>query len=102
MATALPSAEQLKDTVKEVVLGSDATDNTNPDSRARFLKYATIEENGEKFMNEASFIDAIAPAEEDYVSHEPHQECEWLSIVHGLTIVAQDTTQSIWTAIRCC
>jgi len=53
--------------VKESLLGSTAPPNLSSESRATFLKYAQQDADGELYMNEEAFINAVAPPEEDYV-----------------------------------
>lgn len=54
--------------ISESLLGTEATPNLSSESRDRFLRYAQQEDNGQWTMTEEQFINAIAPAEEDYVS----------------------------------
>lgn len=69
MATNLPTtAEEIKGSLKETLLGKEETVEVSSESKARFLKHASIEEDGEMFMSPEDFVDAIAPPEEDYVS----------------------------------
>ena len=56
------------DSIKESLLGSTQPENLSLESRHTFLKYAQQGENGEHFMSEDDFVNAIAPPEEDYVS----------------------------------
>ena len=55
------------DSIKESLLGKTQPAELSQESRANFLKYAR-EEDGEYYMREEEFINAIAPPEEDYVS----------------------------------
>lgn len=71
MAGVAPAAEQIKETVKETLLGVEAPEGVSTESRARFIHYASIEENGELFMSQEDFVNAIAPPGEDYVSYIP-------------------------------
>jgi len=64
---ALPAAETIKETVKETLLGSETPDGVSSESKDRFLQFASLEEDGELFMTQDDFINAIAPPEEDYV-----------------------------------
>lgn len=57
------------ETVKESLLGSTVPTTLSTESRATFLKYAQRDEDGELYMNEEDFINAVAPPEEDYVGH---------------------------------
>ena len=68
MATAVPAAEQIKESVKETLLGTEAPEGVSNESRARFIQHASIEENGELYMSQEDFVNAIAPPGEDYVS----------------------------------
>jgi hypothetical protein len=54
--------------VKESLLGVEQQPQVSEQNRAEFLKHARRdEETGEHYMTEAEFIEAIAPADEDYV-----------------------------------
>lgn len=61
------TSEELKEALKEKILGSEAPESVSSESKTTFLKHASLEENGELFMTQDDFIDAIAPPEEDYV-----------------------------------
>lgn len=69
MATIPATAEKIKDSLKETLLGTEEPENVSTESKNRFLQYATLEEEGEKYMSPEDFINAIAPPEEDYVSN---------------------------------
>ena len=70
MATAVPAkAEQIKESLKETLIGTEAPEGVSQESRARFLQHASLEENGELLMSQEDFVNAIAPPEEDYVSY---------------------------------
>ncbi|ETS80124.1 hypothetical protein PFICI_07653 [Pestalotiopsis fici W106-1] len=57
----------IKEAVKESLLGSEDPANLSAKSRATFLSLANKDaETGEMFMTEEQFIDAVAPADEDY------------------------------------
>jgi solute carrier family 25 aspartate/glutamate transporter 12/13 len=63
---------KVKGVVKESLLGSEQQANVqvSAQSKATFDKNARKdEESGELFMGEEEFINAIAPASEDYVSY---------------------------------
>ena len=64
---AIPAAESIKESLKETLLGSETPDGLSAESKARFLQYASLEEEGELYMSQDDFINAIAPPEEDYV-----------------------------------
>lgn len=63
----------IKEQVKESLLGSTQEPQLSQQSRTTFLKHAIKDEKtGEYYMTELEFINAIAPASEDYVSfHRP-------------------------------
>lgn len=63
----LPAAESIKESLKETLLGSEAPEGVPSESRARFLHYASLEEEGQLFMSLDDFVNAIAPPDEDYV-----------------------------------
>ncbi|EXJ56773.1 hypothetical protein A1O7_07117 [Cladophialophora yegresii CBS 114405] len=52
--------------VKESLLGKEAPAGLSSESRNTFLKFAKKDDDGELYMNEEDFINAIAPPEEDY------------------------------------
>ena len=56
------------ESVKESLLGTTMPTHLSDDSRANFVKFAKVDENGDLYMQEEEFINAIAPPEEDYVS----------------------------------
>jgi solute carrier family 25 (mitochondrial aspartate/glutamate transporter), member 12/13 len=57
------------ESVGKALLGSNEDPNLSQQTRAAFAKYAVKDpETGERFLGENEFIDAIAPASEDYVS----------------------------------
>lgn len=58
----------VKESVKEKLIGSSEEPQLSHQARSNFLRHAQKDENGELFMNEDSFIDAVAPRHEDYVS----------------------------------
>ena len=57
--------------VKESLLGSSAPSSLSTESRVTFLRHSQKDEDGELYMNEEDFINAVAPPEEDYVSARP-------------------------------
>jgi len=60
----------VKEQVVESLLGTTAEPQLNKEARASFMKYAQKdEESGDYYLDEQNFIEAIAPASEDYVSH---------------------------------
>jgi hypothetical protein len=65
----------VKDQVKDKLLSTPLTTTVEPEppatkeTRLAFMKYAEPDgETGEWYLNEAHFIDALAPGKEDYVS----------------------------------
>jgi hypothetical protein len=60
------------DTVKESLLGATLPAELTQESRTTFLEYARQDQNGDYYMEEEDFINAIAPPDENYVSHPPH------------------------------
>lgn len=58
----------VKEAVKESLLGSEDPSNLSAKNKATYISLAQKDpETGELFMTEEQFIDAVAPAEEDYV-----------------------------------
>lgn len=55
--------------VKEQFLGT-SEHHLSHQARANFVLHAQKDENGEWFMDEENFINAVAPKQEDYVSTE--------------------------------
>lgn len=59
----------MKEAVKETLVGSEEPVTVSIQSKARFNKYAVKDPvSGELFMGPAEFINAVAPADGDYVS----------------------------------
>lgn len=59
----------LKEEVREVLLGTTDEPQLSSLTRAAFMKHAQKDETtGDFFLTEESFIDAVAPESEDYVS----------------------------------
>ena len=54
--------------VKKSLVGKEAPPELSSESRLGFMKNAKRGEDGELYMDEEAFIDAIAPMGEDYVS----------------------------------
>lgn len=84
---ASPSAK-IKETVKETLVGTaiDEPDaQLSAQSRARFNAHAVKDaETGELYMGQDEFINAIAPEDEDYVSHRGaiYKEAEFICDGH--------------------
>jgi len=62
------SMATVKEQVVESLLGTSAEPQLNREARATFMTHALTDDNGEHYLTEQAFIDAIAPATEDYVS----------------------------------
>ena len=58
----------VKESLKESLVGTTIEPELSQQSRATFEKYARRTEDGEVYMAEDDFVDAIAPTSEDYVS----------------------------------
>ena len=59
----------VKETVKESLVGTTREPQLSQQAKATFDQHATKdEETGDLYMTEEQFVDAIAPASEDYVS----------------------------------
>jgi solute carrier family 25 aspartate/glutamate transporter 12/13 len=54
--------------ITESLLGTEVSPDLSLESKTRFLRHAKEDDNGQWFMTEEDFINAVAPAEEDYVS----------------------------------
>ena len=61
------------ESVKESLLGTTREPQLSQQTKAEFDKHAIRdEETGELYMTEEQFIEAVAPANEDYVSLKLH------------------------------
>jgi solute carrier family 25 aspartate/glutamate transporter 12/13 len=58
----------VKETVKETLVGSKEVPELSHQARSNFVRHAQKDENGDLFMTEDDFINAVAPKQEDYVS----------------------------------
>jgi solute carrier family 25 aspartate/glutamate transporter 12/13 len=58
----------VKAAVKESLLGTSVETQLSQQARATFVKHARKGDDGELYMSEDDFINAIAPEKEDYVS----------------------------------
>ncbi|KAJ5908039.1 hypothetical protein N7495_000721 [Penicillium taxi] len=56
----------VKETVKEQLVGTTEEPQLSHQARSNFFRVAQKDENGEPFMTEEAFINAIAPKHEDY------------------------------------
>lgn len=60
--------EKVKDSLKETLVGTEDEPQMSLQSRSEFMQHAVKdEETGEYYMGEKQFVDAVAPAGEDYV-----------------------------------
>lgn len=65
----MSKAIQVKEAVKETLVGSEEPVQVSAQSKARFNQHAVKDsESGELFMGPTEFINAVAPVNEDYVS----------------------------------
>ena len=56
--------------VKESLIGTTTPEELSPTSRVTFMQYAKQDgDDEERYMGEEEFLSAIAPQDEDYVSH---------------------------------
>ena len=58
----------VKESIKESLIGTTQEPQLSQETRASFMKHARQGEDGELIMDESDFVNAIAPAGEDYVS----------------------------------
>ena len=56
------------ESVKESLVGYSKPAEMSIETRTNWLQFAKTDDNGEQYMDKESFIDAIAPPTEDYVS----------------------------------
>jgi solute carrier family 25 aspartate/glutamate transporter 12/13 len=61
--------DKVKEGVKETLLGAEVEigGEHSAQTRNEFLQFALKDENGEYYMTAKEFVDAVAPAGEDYV-----------------------------------
>ena len=57
----------VKEAVKESLVGTTIEPDVSQQARATFTKHARHSEDGESYMTEDDFINAVAPENEDYV-----------------------------------
>lgn len=64
----MSTSATVKEAVKESLLGSEDPTELSAKNKAAFIGLASKDvETGELYMTEDQFIDAVAPADEDYV-----------------------------------
>ncbi len=59
------------DQVKETLVGTESGVGLSAQTRSDFMHNAMKDEEGELYMSEKEFVDAIAPEGEDYVRTTP-------------------------------
>ena len=65
-------AEQVKEAVKESLVGVEEEPQASAETQAGFAQRAIRdEETGEYYMGQKEFVDAVAPPDQDYVSTLP-------------------------------
>lgn len=65
----MSKATQVKEAVKETLVGSEEPVQVSAQSKTRFIQNAVkAPQSGELVMGPEQFINAVAPANEDYVS----------------------------------
>lgn len=63
--------------VKESLIGTTVEPQLSQQARTTFFKHARQDTDGQSYMTEEDFINAIAPESEDYVRFEP----SWLHLL---------------------
>ena len=58
----------VKESIKESLVGTTIEPEVSQQARATFERFARRDDEGELYMSEDDFVDAIAPPTEDYVS----------------------------------
>jgi hypothetical protein len=58
----------VKESIKGSLVGATEEPQLSKEVRANFMRHAKADEQGELYMGQKEFLDAIAPAGEDYVS----------------------------------
>jgi len=53
--------------VKEKLVGFTTEAPVENEARANFMKHSLVDASGERYLDEASFLDIIAPSSQDYV-----------------------------------
>jgi hypothetical protein len=66
-----PVAEAVKESLIGATIEPQAQPQLSQQTQATFEKHARRDEDGEFYMTEEDFVDAIAPENEDYVSPHP-------------------------------
>ena len=84
--------------VQEALVGTTEEPQLGQIERATFLKHARQDENGEHYLDEESFVNAVAPESEDYVST-PRFTCAPLRLTRA-SPTAQDQAFTIWNPLQ--
>ena len=99
--------------IKESLVGTTEEPQLSQEVRLHFMKHARPDETGELSMGPEEFIDAIAPAEEDYVGCTSFSACcvplAWKDLwtnLHALLTclsqLAQDKTRTVFHPFSSC
>lgn len=67
------SMATVTEAVKGSLIGTTVEPQLSQQARATFFKHARQDADGQSYMTEEDFINAIAPETEDYVRFEPFQ-----------------------------
>jgi len=62
------TTEKVTEKVSEVLLGTTEEPGLSKGDREIFQHFAKKDENGQDYLDEEQFVNAIAPSSEDYVS----------------------------------
>lgn len=83
--------------VQEALIGTTEEPQLSQSDRGNFLKHAKTDPEGEHYLDEEGFINAVAPHSEDYVSLTSAST----RILHPPNIIlAQDQARAIWHTIQ--
>lgn len=84
----MSKAAAVKEAVKESLLGAEEPTQLSSQTKSRFHANAIKDaETGELFMGPDEFVNAVAPATEDYVSHPMASLLLPLSLVDKTTVL---------------
>ena len=91
----------VQEAVKESLLGTTREPQLSQQAKANFDKNSAIDDsNGERYMTEDDFVNAIAPTGEDYVSLDHLKIVEARS--SSIFCTAQDKARPICNTIPSC
>lgn len=83
----------VKESVTEALLGSSEEPKLSEQAKQIFYRHAIRDDaSGEHYLGRDQFIEAVAPASEDYV-RPPHPLSRWRSLIHR---AAQDQARAVW------